>query len=177
MSRARAKLPRDALVSAIALLFCGAAGGACQRFTSESTKIPVPRVVMEGVVATPGVSIWAADSSFRFDAGTPFRTPFVSQRCVKVATAENYGLARQIGAEPVVVQVPGLPQPLYGLLALCRVPNFATGPATHSYRIEVPQSYVDATTGERVSTVYETTNWDDYPAWQLWLSRTPRIWQ
>ena len=95
--------------------------------------------VREGMVATQGVSIWDKDGAFLFAYGAAFATPYFSNECVG-GTAENYRAARAGGARTVVVQVPGTPQPLYGLLALCRVPVPASGPDARSYRIQVPPS-------------------------------------
>jgi hypothetical protein len=142
---------------------------------------PVFREVPEGKVATPGVTITAASGAFELRAGQPFRPPFFARDCLVTATAENYPAARQMGAQPVRVTVPGRDQPLHGLLALCRVHPDATGPATRQYLIRVPQSYIDATSGGRVSVLFEETNiggnYSDghhsYDAWQLWLSEGP----
>lgn len=55
----------------------------------------------------------------------------------------------------VRVTVPGRDEPLYGLLSFHALPDGATGPATRSYAISVPQTYVDQATGGRISVVYE----------------------
>lgn len=133
--------------------------------------------VLEGMVSTRGVAIWERDSAFMVAAGKPFGTPFFAERCVHTATAQNHQTALQWGARPVVVKVPSLSQPIYGLLAFCKVPEEATDAASRSYNIVVPESYVDATDGNRVSVVYEPTSYANFPAWQLWLSRSPILWQ
>jgi hypothetical protein len=132
--------------------------------------------VMEGAVETVGVEIWAADSSFRLEGGKGFATPFFASQCVHSANVNNHELAARMGARPVVVKVPELSRPLYGLLAFCKVPDEATDPASRSYLVRVPASYVEATEGNRVSVVAEPTSFHDFPAWQLWLSRTPALW-
>lgn len=59
---------------------------------------------------------------------------------------------------------------LWGILMLCGIPTNSTGPASRAYRIEVPDTYVEATSGGRVSMVFEHLN-NDRLSWVLWLSR------
>ena len=133
--------------------------------------------VREGMVTTPGVSIWDPSSTFLLEAGRPFQAPYVTDRCLHGSRAGDYRAAREGGARPVVVKVPGRDEPLYGLLALCRVPSMATGPSSRSFDIRVPHDKVEATEGLLVSLVYENTNYADFPLWQLWLARTERVWE
>lgn len=136
------------------------------------------KAVHEGVVGTPGVAIWAPDSTFLLESGRPFQAPFVSEGgCVRGARAGDYMRAKELGARPVVVKIPGAEQPLYGLLALCRVPSLATGPSSRSFNIRVPDAKLAETEGGLVSLVHEYTNFEDYPLWQLWLARTPGVWR
>jgi hypothetical protein len=66
-------------------------------------------------------------------------------------------------------KVPGLDEPLYGYLVLYGLPDSVA--ATGGYEIQVPQTYVDATSNGRVSLVYEQDN--AHFLWLLCLSRTP----
>ncbi len=135
------------------------------------------RPVPEAKIGTPGVAIWDKDSAFRMDAGRPFPTPFYAEGCLPHPTVRDYAAARRLGARPVVVQVPGLPQPIYGLLAFCRVPVDATGPAAREYLVVVPEDRVSLTADGAITLKYEQTNYEDLPAWELWLSRSPSLWQ
>jgi hypothetical protein len=132
------------------------------------------RPIPSGFVATPGVEIIAEDGSFRLTAGQPFTPPFnQGSGCVLEPDAGNYAQGLATGARPVIVKLADDRQ-LYGLLSLCGAPRDARGPATRSYELEVPDSYVAATAGGRVSVYFETfTNTKlGAKAWILWLSET-----
>jgi hypothetical protein len=94
--------------------------------------------------------------------------------CPTNPTTANIGVSDGPGTR-VRVTYPGLAQPLYGVLAFCQLVHGYAGAAARSYRVEVPQSYVDATNGGLMSVVYEkyTVANVDYAAWLLWLSREP----
>jgi hypothetical protein len=80
-------------------------------------------------------------------------------------------------SKPVRVRVPGRSDALYGLISFHELPPATTGPATRSYPITVPQSYVDAATNGRVSIVYETVPTLErnfrFFGWALLLSDRP----
>jgi hypothetical protein len=160
MHRSRNQLPVPVL---LAILF--AAG--CVSQGVQWNRVPL------GVVVTPDVEILAEDGSFKLVSGKSFIPPFYTNDCLTKANTSNYARAEQMGARRVIVRVPGMDKPLHGILALCEVHPRATGPATRSYQIQVPAQYVEATAGGRVSVVYEITNYRDFDAWQLWLSRVP----
>lgn len=140
-----------------------------------------------GSIETPGVVIHGPNNSFTYRSGEHFR-PARNSRCYRSgapqisadALVTSAGTALQLGAEHVTVEVPGRERPLNGLLLLCDVPLTATGPASRSYRIVVPESYVQGATGGRMSAVFERvdhTNHEGaavwYFAWVLWLSDEP----
>jgi len=161
--------------------------------------VRVPR----GVVVTPHVEIRAEDGSFTYVSGQPFVSPReciwgegerssseieataklvchqgdAENRCLP--RAEDYANALRAqppGARRVRVTVPGLTEPLYGVLAFyCNWSGSA--PAMQSLQIQVPQSYVDATSNGRISVVYEMFEIENgmgrLPTWALWLSRQP----
>lgn len=140
-----------------------------------------------GLLASDGVVIEAdaqrpspvSVAPFTFRAGAHFVTPFEINFCPK-PELDKWREATAFGAQYVRVTHPGLPRPLFGVLALCRVHNSATGAASRAYRIQVPQEYVEATTDGRVSVVWEpsgATNDDmrDAASWILWLSREPFV--
>lgn len=130
--------------------------------------------VKQGTVATPGAVIEAEDGSFRLVAGERFTTPFnQGDECLLKPAADNYEQAVHTGARPVRILL-GDGRTMYGLLSLCGAPAGATGPATRSYEIQVPESYIAATSGGRVSVVYEpfTSGKMGAKAWILWLSES-----
>ena len=144
--------------------------------------------IYAGMVETEGVTIRAADGSFTLQSGQSFETPFtgrcysLSQREFDALRPENLvegtAIGQARGAHRVDVLVPGRDRPLFGLLLLCDVPNSASGPASRSYRITVPQEYVDAAAGGRISAVYERVNFTGgqvgwWYGWVLWLSDAP----
>jgi hypothetical protein len=131
---------------------------------------------------TQGVRIAAADGSFVLTE-EPFNSPFSQgANCVAAPSAENAQEGESTGARRVSVHLPaaegGEEVVLHGLLSLCGVPPTATGAATRRFGLQVPQEYVEATSGGRVSVVYEpfldTAGAAlDSKAWILWLSSTP----
>lgn len=133
--------------------------------------------VARGEVRSPGVIIQALDGSFEMRAGEMWSPPFDQGADCVLQPSADPGPGLRSGAKQVSVQVPGREQPLYGLLSLCGAPPGATGPATRVYQIEVPQAYVDATEGGRVSVVFEphqaAYDYGTPMAWILWLSQYP----
>jgi hypothetical protein len=133
-----------------------------------------------GVIQTPGVTITADDGSFVLRSGERFAPPFAMESWTCFLDwggpqLELYPQALEGGARPVHVQHPALPEPLYGILQLCVVAE-DSGPATRSYQIEIPESYIFETDGGRHSVVYgvapsalSTTQ----APWVVWLSRDP----
>lgn len=130
------------------------------------------RPISQGQVVTEGARIIAEDGSFELVAGQPFAPPFQQGGdCLLDPTVDNYRQALATGARPVQVQLADGRQ-LYGLLSLCGAPAGASGPATSSYAIQIPDSYIEATSGGRVSVVFEpfTSSPVRAKAWILWLS-------
>ncbi|MBU0482487.1 MAG: PDZ domain-containing protein [Proteobacteria bacterium] len=84
-----------------------------------------------------------------------------------------------------MVTVPGVEQKLFGVLFLGKAHVNATGPASRSYQIQIPDSYIKAALGGKISVVYEPinfrTNWytgsnpvdSKTHSWILWLSDMP----
>jgi hypothetical protein len=132
------------------------------------------------MVVVPDTTIAAEGGHFKLATNQLFVPPFYgSEVCSDAPTPENYSAYEHKGAQRVVVQMPNMK--LYGILQLCPVEAGYQGPASRLYRIEVPNSFVEATEGGRVSVVFEA-----YPAsgffgwmkskrhaWILWLSREP----
>jgi hypothetical protein len=172
-------------MKAIPLFSCLFVGGlvvfgtvACDDVPTPPAAAPEPALLPASVV-TDGVAIAG------YGTGKPDDTPFViadkeSKAPFEVAckalplTPDDYKQALDNGAARVRVKVPQLDAPLYGVLALCRMPHAAKGPGSRAHRVQVPSNYVDATDGGRVSVVFEevSTDGDAVTSWQLFLSRT-----
>ena len=135
--------------------------------------------IYSGTLLTQGVDISAEDGSFRIVAGQVFNTPFhQGAACPTYPSTEAPGQGEMTGARRVIVRVPSLAQPLYGLLSLCGAPPNARGASASRYTLEVPQSYVESTSNGRVSVVYEPHQGEQgqtlqTKSWILWLSQMP----
>lgn len=163
------------------MLFTVACSGAS--YSRQDSLAPVVNI-SQGLIATKGVTIQAANGSFVLESGQSFRPPFqvdgfnlwyTSQGQVNRPTdltgrAMN---ALEIGAERVIISTPYLDKPLFGVLLLSKVSTAAEGPASRSYYIEVPESYVREATGGRTSYVYERVQIKggyEWFSWALWMS-------
>ncbi len=126
------------------------------------------------LLATPNVLIISDDRTFQIRPNQLMPTPFAGQ-CPAAPDTQNYGEAEHYGARRVRVAYPGLAEPLYGVMSFCTIADGFHGSASRSYRVEVPEAYVQATEGGRVSVVFEHYPWETgtRPAWVLWLSREP----
>jgi hypothetical protein len=160
-----------ALGSLAAVLACGA---------PQYATMPVPI----GRIGTDGVTIVSEDGdeqplwqlsweSESWDA------PFHTTHCSPNASTNTYTAALRQGAKRVRVYTPGREMPLFGVLALCRVPTHATGPASRMYLVRVPADRVARATDGRVSLIFEPVTLTGGPAapqahaWQLWISDAP----
>ena len=163
------------------LLFTVACSGAS--YSRQDALAPVVNV-SQGLVATKGVTIQAANGSFVLESGQAFRPPFqvdgynlwytsqgqVNRPADLTGRAMN---ALEIGAERVIITTPYLDKPLFGVLLLSKVSTLAEGPASRSYYIEVPESYVREATAGRTSYVYERLQIKggfEWFSWALWMS-------
>lgn len=168
------------LISSL-LLFTVACSGAS--YSRQDFLAPVVNI-SQGLIATKGVTIQAANGSFVLESGQSFRPPFqvdgynlwytsqgqVNRPADLTGRAIN---ALEIGAERVIVTTPYLDKPLFGVLLLSKVSSKATGPGSRSYYIEVPESYVKEATGGRTSVVYERVQVEgggEWFNWALWMS-------
>jgi len=137
-----------------------------------------------GFLATPDAKITAEDGSFEIISGQTFQTPFYTHSFFEVALhsaklnhkdlVNYYERALASGAKKVTVKVPNRSQPLYGILAFVLLPSNASGPGARSYQLSIPDNYINAASGGRISVVYEVVN-NDYISWILWLSDLPII--
>lgn len=126
--------------------------------------------------ASSGVEIQG--EGFDIREGRPVPLPFVlsSQKIEDdMDIVESYSEFRRNGAREVSVKVPGRSEPLHGLLSLHELPDKARGPATRSFSVKIPPSYVDAATDGRISVVFEPVRaeGENYFGWILWMSDRP----
>jgi hypothetical protein len=147
------------------------------------------------MIATQGVTIAAEDGSFTLRSGVPAAVPFMNATNGIGIHGENAPIIdlykeawANKWARKVTVAVPGREKPLYGLLLLSMVFADGVGPATRSYQITIPETYIAAASGGRISVVYEKYNvksenstvdspWGTTTLvpknWVLWLSDMP----
>ena len=106
---------------------------------------------------------------------TPQDAPHTTDCPTVPVTPSDASRVANAGGIAVRVKVPQLPEPLYGVLALCAMDESARGPASRAYRIQVPDEYVTATDDGRATVVYEEveTSSSGHTSWQLYLSRVP----
>lgn len=154
--------------------------------------LPNYHPVERGIIATPDVTITAEDNSFTLVSGTEFKPPFqvdswnVYRRMAKKAVDNKSGWSLREssgeflvdGARRVRINVAG--KQFFGVLSLNMMPEDAYGPASRMYQIEIPQQYIDAASGGKISVVFETAGLPSEKgkersarAWILWLSDRP----
>jgi hypothetical protein len=139
-----------------------------------------------GRLENPGVVITAEDQSFTIQGGQLFKTPFYvsNPRGLNICTKDVSGTSfwryhMRAGARRVRVQYPGMKDPLYGVLAFCRVYAEA-GAVTRSYLLRITPEDVAATADGAIRVMFESTGANlggkaeyGHLAWILWLSRLP----
>lgn len=122
-----------------------------------STKYTVP--IPSGVIEDSKVVIRATDGSFKIDG--EFKSPFQSSahyHSMNIGGTKfikGHRRALQYGAKHVRVKVPSRDKELYGVLVLDKADKDAIGPGKGSYKIIIPEPYVDAAKDGKISVVYE----------------------
>ncbi len=117
------------------------------------------KTISTGKIENHDIIIRALDNSFKLQ-GT-FTSPFQSStRYNSLQMRDNelpqaYKLALHHGAQHVRLKVPSSKVELYGVLALDKADQNGIGPGTQSYKIIIPQPYIDAAKGGKISVVYE----------------------
>jgi len=146
--------------------------------------------VNQGVLVTKGTKIEAEDGSFAILPDVPFKPPIrgngpfiYSDGKYEERLLSDKFIRTNVARARVRVTAPGLAKPLYGKLYLARMPSNsrikATGPASRSYQLEIPEHYVEAAKGGKVSVVFEKVDLvlDGKNlvgvSWALWLSDLP----
>lgn len=155
--------------------------------TYEANRVP------SGLIDQKGVVIRSESGTFSLESGKRFQTPFHS-RCYNLpgdpmlrrsedwgTGPESYADAEKDGARRVRVLVKGRSKWLYGVLAFCVVPDTASGPASRSYNIKIPERTLANATDGRIAVAWENIDWTSrktgdtktWRAWVLWLSDQP----
>ncbi len=140
--------------------------------------------IKKGQIKDSSVIITATDGSFKIQG--EFETPFQStahyhsMNLTGNKMIQGYFRALQYNAKHVRVKVPSKDKELYGVLVLDDADFRAIGSGAKSYKIIIPQPYVDAATNGKISVVYEyyhikddsVFDVDDVKkySWILWLS-------
>lgn len=140
--------------------------------------------IAKGVIENREIVITASDKSFTLQG--EFTAPFQSNlqyNSLKMPDNDllkSYKDALYRGAKPVRVKVPGVERELYGVLALEKADQDGIGPGTQSYKIIIPEPYVNAAKNGKISVVYEYYKLKNdglidiskikERSWMLWLS-------
>lgn len=140
--------------------------------------------ISKGVIENNVTVITADNGSFRLQG--EFQAPFKStahyhslniggEKLIK-----GYHRALGFGAKHVRIKVPSREEELYGVLALDDIDGRGYGPGVASYKIIIPEPYIKAASGGKISVVYEYYNIKDDAlfdnsnikkySWILWIS-------
>lgn len=117
------------------------------------------KVIPQGKIEDKNIIITARDKSFTLKG--QFTSPFQSSTRYNSLEMRDhelpkaYKLALHHGARHVRVKVPNRDEELFGVLALDKADQDGIGPGTQSYKIIIPQPYIDAAKGGKISVVYE----------------------
>lgn len=153
-------------------------------FFSGCATTTYTKEIKKGVVEDSAVVISAQDGSFVIKE--EFNAPFKSTAHLHSLNIDgdkfikSYQKALSFNAKRVRIKVPSQEKELYGVLALDDIDERGYGPGTKSYKIIIPQPYIDALKGGKISVVYEyyhikddalfdNSNIKKY-SWVLWLS-------
>lgn len=117
------------------------------------------KTITQGKIEDQNIIITARDKSFILQ--DQFTSPFQSSTRYNSLEMRDhelpkaYKLALHHGARHVRVKVPNRDEELFGVLALDKADQDGIGPGTQSYKIIIPQPYIDAAKDGKISVVYE----------------------
>lgn len=129
--------------------------------TGVKKKVEYTRIGTSGMWIKPEDGSFARISSNDKDFPTPFHADCtIGQGGLpdSETIVSGYGTALEKGAKKVSVKVPGMNNPMYGVLMLCEVAESAKGPASRLHLIEAPQKYVDQAKEGKISVVYSVVD-------------------
>lgn len=117
------------------------------------------RTISQGKIENPDIVITAEDKSFTLkgEFTSPFQssTRYNSLEMPDRDLPKAYRQALYHGAKHVRIKVANSDKELFGVLALDKADDEGVGPSTQSYKIIVPQPYIDAAKNGKISVVYE----------------------
>lgn len=117
------------------------------------------RSITHGKVENPDIVITAEDKSFvlKGEFTSPFEssTRYNSLEMPDRDLPKAYRQALHHGAKHVRIKVTNSDKELFGVLALDKADDDGIGPSTQSYKIILPQPYIDAAKNGKISVVYE----------------------
>ena len=117
------------------------------------------KTISQGKIENPQIIITGVNEPFTLQG--EFKSPFQSSTRYNSLIAGDkdlpkaYRNALHHGAKHVRIKVPSLEKELYGVLALDKADQDGIGPGTQSYKIIIPQPYIDAAKDGKISVVYE----------------------
>lgn len=117
------------------------------------------RSIAQGKIENPDIVITAEDKSFTMKG--QFTSPFQSSTRYNSLEMPDrdlpkaYRQALHRGAKLVRIKVANTDKELFGVLALDKADDEGVGPSTQSYKIIIPQPYIDAAKDGKISVVYE----------------------
>ena len=140
--------------------------------------------IKKGQIKDSNIVIRGSDGSFKIKG--EFKVPFQSRVHYHSMNKKGkklikgYHRALQYNAKHVRIKVPSRDKELYGVLVLDDADARGFGAGVNSYKIIIPQPYVDAAVGGKISVVYEYYHIKDDTmfdiedikkySWILWLS-------
>ncbi len=117
------------------------------------------RTITHGKIENSDIVITADDKSFvlKGDFTSPFQssTLYNSLEMPDRYLPQAYRQALHHGAKHVRIKTPTSDKELFGVLALDKADDEGVGPSTQSYKIILPQAYIDAAKNGKISVVYE----------------------
>jgi len=143
------------------------------------------KVIDKAQLSTQQVTITAEDNSFTIRSGELFKPSFRSETSKFELQNKNANIIdlydealKKYGAKKVKLSVnkDGLSTEFHGILLFSNVFDDGFGPGSRSYQLKIPEMYLAAARGGKISVVYET-----YPrpagkagkSWVLWISDLP----
>ena len=115
--------------------------------------------ITQGKIENPDIIITARDGSFKIQG--EFKSPFQSRVHYHSFNISGQkfinGHHRALGfdAKHVLVKVPSREKELYGVMVLDNADERGEGSGTKSYKIIIPEPYIDAARDGKISVVYE----------------------
>lgn len=147
-------------------------------------------------LGTKGLVIEAVDGSFKWEYGKEYDVPenypffnwYTTGKPLNLGTTD-FKTVNDNNAVKVKIKTPYKEEMMYGYLQISKIINECKDktPETRSYYIQVPEHYVTAAEGGKISVMYESyecisgyysngvkpTTKHGYSTWVLWLSDRP----